>query len=49
MSLSLTFSILTSFSFIFPAIPKKVHIVRSESGVINIKQVPVGIASSFFE
>ena len=37
-----------SLSLIFPAIPRKVHIVLSESGVIKIKQVPVGITSSFF-
>ena len=37
-----------SLSLIFLAIPKKVHIVLSESGVINIRQVPVGIDSSFF-
>ena len=40
---------LISLSFIFPAVPKKVHIVLSESGVINIKQLPVGISSLFFE
>ena len=34
-----------SFSFILPAIPRNVHIVLSESGVIKIKQVPVGRAS----
>ena len=37
-----------SWSLTFPAIPKNVHIVLSESGVINIKQVPVEISSSFF-
>ena len=37
-----------SLSLIFPAIPKKVHIVLSKSGVIKIKHVPVGMASSFF-
>ena len=39
----------TSFSFIFPAVPRKVHIVLSESGVINIRQVPVGNFSFFLE
>ena len=38
-----------SFSLIFPAVPRKVHIVLSESGVINIKQVPVGNVSFFLE
>ena len=38
---------LISLSLIFPAVPKKVHIVLSESGVISIKQLPVGIGSSF--
>ena len=38
-----------SLSLIFPAMPKKVHIVLSESGVINIKQVPVGNSSFFLE
>ena len=38
-----------SFSLIFPAVPKKVHIVLSESGVTKIKQVPVGNSSFFFE
>ena len=38
-----------SFSLIFPAVPRKVTIVLSESGVTNIKQVPVGIFSFFFE
>ena len=42
-------SILISFSLIFPAIPKKVHIVLSESGVIKIRHVPVGASSSFLE
>ena len=37
------------FSFIFPAVPRNVHIVLSESGVIKIKQVPVGRPSFFFE
>ena len=38
-----------SLSLIFPAVPKNVHIVLSESGVINIKQVPVGNSSFFLE
>ena len=38
-----------SFSLILPAVPRNVHIVLSESGVIKIKQVPVGIASFFLE
>ena len=38
-----------SLSLIFPAVPRKVHIVLSESGVINIKQVPVGSVSFFLE
>ena len=38
-----------SFSFIFPAVPRKVHIVLSESGVINIKQVPVAIFSGLIK
>ena len=33
---------------IFPAVPRNVHIVLSESGVIKIKQDPVGISSCFF-
>ena len=49
ISLCLIASELTSFSFIFPAVPKKVHIVLSESGVTNIRQVPVGNSSFFFE
>ena len=49
ISLLLIASILISFSLIFPAIPKKVHIVLSESGVIKIKHVPVGASSSFLE
>ena len=40
---------ITSFSLIFPAVPKNVHIVLSESGVTNIKQVPVGNSSFFFD
>ena len=40
---------LTSFSLIFPAVPRNVHIVLSESGVISIKQVPVGNSSFFLE
>ena len=48
-SLFLIASELTSCSSILPAIPKKVHIVLSESGVTNIKQVPVGSSSFFFE
>ena len=39
----------TSSLLIFPAVPKNVHIVLSESGVINIKQVPVGKFSFFLE
>ena len=39
---------LISFSFICPAVPKKVHIVLSESGVTKIKLVPVGRISFFF-
>ena len=38
---------LISFWLIFPAIPKNVTIVLSASGVIKIKQVPVGETSSF--
>ena len=38
-----------SSSLIFPAVPKKVHIVLSESGVTRIKQVPVGRSSFFFK
>ena len=38
-----------SWSLIFPAVPKKVHIVLSESGVIKIKQLPVEIGSFFFK
>ena len=48
-SLLLIASKLTSFSLILPAVPKNVHIVRSESGVTNIKQVPVGNSSFFLE
>ena len=36
-------------SFIFPAVPKNVHIVLSESGVTKIRHVPVGSSSFFFE
>ncbi len=49
ISLFLTALTSTSFSLIFPAIPRNVHIVLSESGVINIKQVPVGNSSFFLE
>ena len=49
--ISLLFTALTSTSFllIFPAVPKNVHMVLSESGVINIRQVPVGNSSFFLE
>ena len=43
-----TSSSLTSSLLILPAVPKKVTIVLSESGVMRIKQEPVGIGSSFF-
>ena len=49
ISLCLTAFKFTSFSLIFPAVPKNVHMVLSESGVTNIKQVPVGNSSFFFE
>ena len=49
ISLFFTELIFISFSLIFPAVPRNVHIVLSESGVINIKQVPVGNSSFFFE
>ena len=42
-----TISASTSFSLIFPAVPRNVHIVLSESGVTNIKHVPVGNFSLF--
>ena len=47
--ISLFLIALTSMSvlLIFPAVPRKVHIVRSESGVINIRHVPVGKFSFF--
>ena len=44
----MTISPSISFSFILPAVPKYVIIVLSESGVISIKQVPVGNISFFF-
>ena len=43
ISLFLTAFLSISFSLIFPAVPRKVTMVLSESGVINIKQVPVEI------
>ena len=48
ISLFFTAFVSISFSLIFPAVPRKVTIVLSESGVINIKHVPVGIISFFF-
>ena len=44
----MTISPSISFSLILPAVPKYVIIVLSESGVISIKQVPVGNISFFF-
>ena len=41
-------SISISFSLICPATPRKVYIVLSESGVIKIRHVPVGVTSFFF-
>ena len=49
ISLSFTALIFISLAFIFPAVPRKVTMVLSESGVTNIKQVPVGVISFFLE
>ena len=49
ISLFFTAFVSISFSLILPAVPRKVTMVLSESGVTNIKQVPVGISSFFLE
>ena len=50
-TISLLFTVFKEMSsaLIFPAVPKKVHIVLSESGVTRIRQVPVGRISFFLK